>query len=190
MNNNGSAGREAARLIDSLFDSWGPSLYRYAFRLGGSRELAEDAVQEAFMALYRQSVCGKGVDNPRGWTLCVVRQQISRHRRDQRRHGEELQPSDALDALSARDNEQAEGGGEADLPNLLSVLTRREEEVVLLRMESLKYREIASQLGVSSKTVGALLARALEKLKRAARMRSKDDALFDKREAHVPATLQ
>ena len=47
------------------------------------------------------------------------------------------------------------------------VLTVREEEVVLLRLQSLKYREIASQLGISDKSVCTLLARALKKLQAA-----------------------
>jgi DNA-directed RNA polymerase specialized sigma24 family protein len=50
---------------------------------------------------------------------------------------------------------------------LLSVLTSREQEVVLLRMQSLKYREIARLLGISRNSVNTLLARALRKLQAA-----------------------
>jgi len=39
----------------------------------------------------------------------------------------------------------------ADIRSLLSVLSPREEEVLLLRLEALKYREIAEQLGISTK---------------------------------------
>jgi RNA polymerase sigma factor (sigma-70 family) len=55
-------------------------------------------------------------------------------------------------------------GGPAveDIRSLLSVLSPREEEVLLLRLESLKYREIASQLGISMNSVNTLLARALQ----------------------------
>ena len=38
----------------------------------------------------------------------------------------------------------------ADICNLLSVLSPREEEVLLLRLEALKCREIAEQLGISA----------------------------------------
>jgi DNA-binding CsgD family transcriptional regulator len=51
-----------------------------------------------------------------------------------------------------------------DLQSLLHVLTRREGEVLLLRLESLKYREIADQLGISINSVNTLLSRALKKL--------------------------
>ena len=54
-----------------------------------------------------------------------------------------------------------------DIRNLLSVLSPREEEVLLLRLEALKYREIAEQLGIGMNSVNTLLARALRKLQHA-----------------------
>jgi DNA-directed RNA polymerase specialized sigma24 family protein len=54
-----------------------------------------------------------------------------------------------------------------DIRCLPSVLTPREEQVLLLRLEALKYREIADQLGSSMNSVNTLLARALRKLQRA-----------------------
>jgi len=44
--------REASRLIESLFRDWGSALVRYAYRLTGDREAADDLIQESFMALY------------------------------------------------------------------------------------------------------------------------------------------
>jgi RNA polymerase sigma factor (sigma-70 family) len=55
----------------------------------------------------------------------------------------------------------------AEIRSLLSVLSPREEEVLLLRLEALKYREIADQLGISINSVNTLLARALRKLQAA-----------------------
>jgi DNA-directed RNA polymerase specialized sigma24 family protein len=54
-----------------------------------------------------------------------------------------------------------------DVRSLLSVLSLREEEVLLLRLEAFKYREIAEQLGISMNSVNTLLARALRKLQQA-----------------------
>ena len=47
------------------------------------------------------------------------------------------------------------------------MLSPREEEVLLLKLEALKYREIAAQLGISMNSANTLLARALRKLKEA-----------------------
>jgi RNA polymerase sigma factor (sigma-70 family) len=54
------------------------------------------------------------------------------------------------------------------IADYLRVLSRREEEVLLLRLEAMKYREIADQLGISMNSVNTILARALQKLKKVA----------------------
>ena len=157
---------DTCKLVAALFASWRPSLFRYALRLCGTPELAEDLVQEAFLALCRKSVQGQNVRDPRQWTLCVVRHQVSKHLRNCRRHREELQPPEVLEAVP--DGAAFPGPDHAgEVRHLLAVLTPREKEVVLLRMESLKYQQIAAHLGVSPKTIAALLARALRKLQKA-----------------------
>jgi len=180
--------QEASRLIESVFESWGPSLARYVYRATGSRELADDFVQEAFMALYRELRLDKKVENPRGWTLTVVRHHISKYERSLRRHGEQLEPSENMEAFQT--GPLLPTPPEDDLTALFSVLSDREEEVVLLRMESLKYREIADQLGISIKSVGTLLARALRKLHLAVKAKALGRPIPSRTERHVPETLQ
>ena len=70
--------------------------------------------------------------------------------------------------------------------DLLSVLSPREEEVLLLRLEALKYREIADQLGISMNSVNALLARALRKLQEAM-LRKDESRREENRNANKPA---
>lgn len=180
--------QEASRLIERLFEAWGPSLARYTYRVTGSRELADDLVQEAFMALYRELRLDKKVQNPRGWTLSVVRHHISNHERSLRRRGEQLQPSENMEAFQTGPLPPADP--EDDLTALFSVLSDREEEVVLLRMESLKYRDIAEQLGISIKSVGSLLARALRKLQLAAKAKAMGRPISSRTGRHVAETLQ
>jgi RNA polymerase sigma factor (sigma-70 family) len=166
------AAEESRSSVEALFASWRPSLFRYALRLCGAPDLAEDLVQEAFLALCRKSVEREDVRDPRQWTLCVVRYQVSKHLRNRERHAEELQPGEVLEAMAAGEPVD-ERHDAADVDRLLGVLTPREKEVILLRMESLKYRQIAARLGTSPKTIAALLARALPKLQRAADASSK-----------------
>ncbi len=76
-------------------------------------------------------------------------------------------PLESLDRFAAEPRWPdilAETAGQGELT--LSVLTEREKEVVLLRLQSLKYREIAKQLGNSEKSVATLLARAVAKLRK------------------------
>jgi RNA polymerase sigma-70 factor (ECF subfamily) len=160
---------KATELVDDLFNSWSPFLARYALRVMRSSAVADDVVQEAFLALYRDLRAGKRIENPKAWTLGAVRNQIRKQIRYWHQHSEDLVGADNLDLLAAEPRWPDISAGEDDPgPIPTGVLTIREEEVVLLRLQSFKYREIASQLGISDKSVCTLLARALKKLQAAA----------------------
>ncbi len=169
---------KAERLVETLFAAWAPFLARYALQMTGSQEAADDAVQEAFLALYRDLRNGKFIRDPRSWTFGAVRNQIRKRTETLMHRSENLVSVETLDRFAAephwpdvaaaprwQDFPSATGD---DLDSTLSVLTVREREVVLLRMQSLKYREIARQLGNSEKSVATLLARALNKLRKSA----------------------
>ena len=126
---------ESTELLNSLFESWGPSLHRYAWHLVHSPEVADDLVQEAFMALYRSLRHGPDIKNPKGWMVRVVRNLAGKYIRDEKRHSEALQSWEMRDRLLAGRGVLAETLGELeDLARLFSVLSRREEEVLVLRL--------------------------------------------------------
>ena len=58
---------------------------------------------------------------------------------------------------------------EIEIDGLLSVLTRREAEILQPRVKPMRYGEIAECLGISVNTVKTLLARATCKMQEAAR---------------------
>ena len=159
---------EASELVQCLFAGWYPTLVRYALRATGRMESAEDIVQETFLLLYKALRQGQHIDNPKGWTLCVVRRQIGKQRRSVEREFDRVYPLDVLESIPARRWEPVSvEAGRDEATRLLGVLSPREGEVVLLRMQAMKYREIATQLGISPATVNTLLARALRKLQQA-----------------------
>ena len=136
------------------------SLVRYALRTTANYELAEDMVQETFMQLYQALRAGKNIEHPKAWTICVLRRTMSRQMPDPTLYA----PLDELEIVGDSMNELS---SIVDIRNFLSVLSPREEEVLLLRLEALKYREIAEQLGIGMNSVNTLLARALRKLQQA-----------------------
>jgi RNA polymerase sigma-70 factor (ECF subfamily) len=172
---------EATELVNSLFRSWYPSLVRYAYRLTGDTALAQDVVQESFMNLYRELGAGKTIHNPRAWTFCVIRREIARQTRTHAFHGISLDHLERGTALiGPRANDPDLLLEQDDTPKILSRLSPREKEVMLLRMESLKCREIASELGISINSVTTLLARALKKL--IPMMSNRSDGMHSKEE--------
>ena len=151
---------DATDLVTALFDRWYMSLVRYALRTTANYELAEDLAQETFMQLYQALRAGKNIEHPKAWTICVLRRAMSRRMRDRMLY----EPLDELEIAGDAVNELS---SIVDIRNLLSVLSPREEEALLLRLEALKYREIAEQLGIGVNSVNTLLARALRNLQQA-----------------------
>ena len=163
---------EASELVTSLFISLGPSLFRYVVRATGSPELADDTIQEVFLALYRKLRLGERVDNPAAYVFGAARNQVRKEFRKQAQRNELLVDRAILDQTRAADESTHDtAAGVDDVMALFSVLTEREESVVLLRLQSLKYREIADQLDISPKTVATLLARSVRKLRKAVKAR-------------------
>lgn len=160
---------ETSRIVNELFHSWYASLVRYACRHTGSLALAEDLVQEVFLELCRHLRSGKPISSPKGWTLRVLRHCISKSSfYVDKDRGIAFESLDQLD-VERHPNLWLEpdfdrGLQMAEVTRLFSRLSAREEEVVLLRLEGLKYREIGAHLGISPKSADTLFARAFHKL--------------------------
>ncbi len=143
------------------------------------------------MALYRELADGKTIHNPKGWTLVVVKREIGKQHRSQRRQRDGLERMIAEDLHTAT-YRTPEADPLDDLTRLFSVLSQREEEVLMLRLQAFGYEEIASQLEISRNSVKTLLARAFRKLRLAAGEgagTAGDAAIFGLND-DVPETLQ
>jgi len=155
--------------VAALYSQWYGPMVRYTCRATGLYTAAEDLVQAAFIELYRALLDGKSVSNPRAWILCVVRREIVDRIREERRHGGP--PVELADVENRRELQvppDVDFWTDTDLTRLLSGLSTREEEVVLLRAQSLKYRQIAAELDIGINSVKTLLARAIRKMQSAA----------------------
>jgi RNA polymerase sigma-70 factor (ECF subfamily) len=163
-----SKDRQASTVINQLFETWYPHLLRYACGQVKQRSTAEELVQDVFLDLYQALLAGQSIRFPKAWTLCVLRRKANEFQAN--RLGAS-RPHECLDCIP-------DLTGSSDHPNLdwvldcqrlrqhLNVLSSREEEVILLRLQAMKHREIASALGISINSVNQYLARAIEKLQR------------------------
>jgi RNA polymerase sigma-70 factor (ECF subfamily) len=140
-----------------LFEAQFPRLFRYLDRLSGEPDLAADLAQEAFIRLYRRGVMP---ERPEVWLVTVAlnlfRNTRSTSARRLRLLGRWTQPAEATESSpGARDSERAEPVRAA-----LRQLPPRDREMLLLRAEGYKYREIATALDLNEASIGTLLARA------------------------------
>ena len=152
---------EATELVAALFERCYMQLVRYAVRSINDHDLAEDPVQDAFMELYGALRSGRCIHYPKAWTMCVLRRAVNR-RVQVRFDQEQIEDYEHIPTLDH------ESDCLSLIADYLCLLSRREEEVLLLRLEAMKYREIADQLGISMNSVNTILARALQKLKKVA----------------------
>ena len=144
-------------MFQEIFSRDGPALFRYLRRLTGSRQQAEDLVQEAFLKLHVQLTSGAALDNPRAW-LFRVATNLARDRAKaelnadirEREYGSLLRP---LDFRQQYEQRQA-------VSRVLSRLSPRMGQVLLLQAEGFSYREIAEIASIESGYVGVLLQRA------------------------------
>ncbi len=156
---------KAAGVVAEVFDSSYPGFVRYAFWAGRSLELAEDVVQQALVDLYQALCRGEKIEDPRSWTVALIRRRVLKLRRAEHRRREDLLPPASLDGFPGPD---AQAEALLELDELFSALSPREQEVIMLRLQALKYQEIGKQLGISVNSVKTLLRRALNKLRAAA----------------------
>lgn len=171
----GMAPEQVRELIENLFGDWYPILVRYCQRLLGDQSRAEDCAQFSFLELCRVLQSGGQVGSPKAWTLTVARRQAFRDQREaQMLERIDLGEDEPLAAAPAPDTRRRD-----EFERLLEMLTPREQAVLLLRLESLKYREIAERLEISPSAVNTLLARALRKLE-ALHQQPGDQAASDK----------
>jgi RNA polymerase sigma factor (sigma-70 family) len=152
--------------IVDLYEREAGGLLRYARALAANAETAHDALQEAFLRFFLCRSAGQPIRSPKGWLFRVIRNYVL----DQKKAGSrnEVGMESLRNMPGPAERPDSEGRASDLLQGLRQIgLSPREMECVRLRMEDLRYEEIAVVLGLQAGTVGALLARAHGKIRKA-----------------------
>ncbi|MEO8448763.1 MAG: RNA polymerase sigma-70 factor [Gemmatimonadota bacterium] len=158
-----------AQALSQLLDRYWRQMVTFAADKVGSRDAAEDLVQEAFVRVWEHRAQLRPYTSPRGYLYRVLRNLITddyrrRRLRDQwaawqHQDGETLIPSPAMD-LEADQLAAAASKAIAALPE------RRRDVFVLGHFHGLSYKEIAEALGITRRTVANHMSLALNELRR------------------------
>lgn len=159
---------EVIRLFDELRT---PSL-RYVLSLGLSVHDGEEVVQEVFLALLRHLRLGRPRDNLRGWIFRVAHNLALKRRQAAHRSLEatEIDWESAQRCPDPARNPEQQFSDSQRQTRLLAIFRSLPEEdrcCLRLRAEGLRYREIASVLGVSLGSISNSLTRSLARMARA-----------------------
>lgn len=150
--------------FDNLYALAWTAMVRLACLLLGDLAAAEDAVQDAFVNTYRHWSAIAGPAAARAYLRVAVvnacrsvgRKRVTAARSLVRQGNAEL---------GLRDGTAAPTGPDSELITALRALTRRQQEVLVLRYwADLPEREIAETLRISAGTVKSTAARALRTL--------------------------
>jgi RNA polymerase sigma-70 factor, ECF subfamily len=140
---------------------------RFAARMLGSTDAAEDAVQEAFVRAFDQLAQCREPDKFAGWLFLILRNRCLAEQRRQKREGRSLKPGDEAVASGDRADGTAEQGDwTGALERALQFLTPEQREVFLLKhVEGLSYEESAQLTGASVASLKMRMHRAYDRLR-------------------------
>jgi RNA polymerase sigma factor (sigma-70 family) len=162
-----AVGRGDDDALGVLYDRFGRLAYRLAFRILRDRALAEDAVQEAFLAVWRSADAYKRERaKPSTWILTVVhRRAVDLVRREQVRRGEPLEvaPEPSVGPVDEdavlRDRRAAVQAALTELPG------EQRQALELAYYGGLTQSELAERLGVPLGTVKSRMFAGLGRLR-------------------------
>jgi len=161
--------------VVDLFDELRDRMLRYLLSLGLSAHDGEEVIQESFLLLFQHLRHGRSRENLRGWVFRVARNLALKLREKNRTSLQRSVEFDENVIESARPDEMSPEDHAWNrqrrtlLLAVVQAMPERDQSCLLLRAEGLRYREIASILGISLGSVAACMARVLQRLDRADR---------------------
>ncbi|MBD5308553.1 MAG: sigma-70 family RNA polymerase sigma factor [Bacteroides sp.] len=149
-----------------LFDKTYMPLCMYALRIVGDTLLADEAVQQSFVAAWQHFGNSASVDNPKAYLFRIVRNEALRIAAD----ASLSVPLDRYNDLEVSSETMDTAERDAALWNAIAALPPRCREVFLAaKRDGLTYNEIAAELKISVKTVENHMSKALSSLRDALR---------------------
>jgi RNA polymerase sigma-70 factor (ECF subfamily) len=151
-------------------------LFRYVARITGDADLAEEVVQETFARLVTRSP--EDLDDLRPWLFVVAsrvaRDEGRRSRRRLRLLGARPERQPLGDPPDDPASNAARANLQAKVRDALAGLAERDRTVLLLGESGFSHREIAQVVGTTTKSVGTMIARALDRLARELNLDAED----------------
>ena len=134
------------------------AVYRYAYRLTGSVQDAEDITQQTFLAAKRKVGQLRKKGNAKGWLFAILKNCFLKNR--MRRHPTlAVDLSLTMDAFAGPPPKEP-GDGDRLQQGLMQLTDASRLVLVMFYFEECSYREIAERLEIPIGTVMSRLARA------------------------------
>ena len=155
--------------VAQLFEEMREGVYRYVLSLGLYPPQAQEATQEVFLRLYRALTQAEPIENRRAWVVRVAHNLALKLRAQQSSQA----PFEAHVEARLADPELNPEENLLERERMLRFhrsmenLSDQQRRCLDLRLEGLRYPEIAAVLGISASAVGEFLRRAIVRLRKA-----------------------
>jgi RNA polymerase sigma-70 factor (ECF subfamily) len=154
--------------VTRAFEDAREDVYRYLLTFGLPPPQAQEAVQDVFLRLYVALEKGDLIENMRAWIFRVAHN-LGLDMRS-RRQTVPIEPeleSALRDTARGVEADLIERERMDQLGDAWKTLSLQQRQCLYLRTEGLRYREIASAMGISISSVRAFLDRAVLRLQKA-----------------------
>jgi RNA polymerase sigma-70 factor, ECF subfamily len=145
--------------IEALVEAHYTALYRYAYRLSGSSQEAEDLTQETFCKAQSKLHELRDASKAKSWLFTILRNNYLHRLRSSK-----LEKQVSLDGVAELPDRTPDSLPEIDSAQLQQALTELPEifrtPIIFYYFEDFSYRDIAEQMSVPLGTVMSRLARA------------------------------
>lgn len=146
-------------LFQSAVEQFADSIYRVAYRMSGCHELAQELVQETFLAAWKNLNQIQQPDRIRYWLMGILRNQFSKQLSQEIRHRHEVLNTEPVASVEDRVLKDS-------LQTALASLDDDQRLPILLTiMEGWTTEEVADLLDIPRGTVLSRLHRGRQKLK-------------------------
>ena len=162
------AQRYDVQALADIYDQYSPKLYRYALRLLGDEELAEECVAETFNRFLAALKKGKGPDKYlQAYLFRVAHNWVTDYYRSRPQAYSLTEENDILDSGPELDMKFIEEHQSDRVRKALTLLTSEQRQVVVLKyLEDWENQQIAEAVNKPVGAVKALQHRALNSLRR------------------------
>lgn len=158
------AEKNREKLYESMVKTCADGLYRYAYRLCGRHDTAQDLVQETFGEAWKSLGSLRDESKARSWLYTILRYRNAHLHRERKRNREFAHDPVELNEMPDTNSERNVLEELADIDSVQKALDRLDgrfkEPFLMVFLEGLTCAEAAGQLGVPLGTVLSRIHRA------------------------------
>lgn len=156
--------KEKEALYLSIYDDYYENLYRYAYKISGSKNEAEDVVQEAFLRAWKSLESLKDTKKAKSWLMTILKREFIRKRElDKANQTDSLENFEYL--LESDIDLELKSETSEVLKMILALEKDYQETLVLQAIYGYRITEISKLLNINENTISTRLFRARKQLK-------------------------